>query len=254
MAASSARPGAKPLAKSAGGDAGPPRHSRKRLERYRYLAKRTAISPDVVDEEEQSLVSAQAAEESAQVAVRKAQADCKEKEASREAALAEVKLKEALIVVAFQDLERSRALADYARITAPFDGVITRRNIDPGAFVQNSTTAMTESLMTVARNDIVTVGMKVPDNAAPFITRNTEAEIQMDDLPGVTILGRVTRFSPCFCARPLVTPKAPPAATSSPSRCTAASRASSSSSARRRISMKVCSMAQPVIASSDGAR
>jgi multidrug efflux pump subunit AcrA (membrane-fusion protein) len=168
----------------------------KRLERYRYLAKRTAISPDVVDEEEQSLVSAQAAEESAQVAVRKAQADCKEKEASREAALAEVKLKEALIVVAFQDLERSRALADYARITAPFDGVITRRNIDPGAFVQNATTATTEALMTVARNDIVTVGMKVPDNAAPFITRNTEAEIQMDDLPGVTILGRVTRFSP----------------------------------------------------------
>ena len=168
----------------------------RRLARFRQLASREAISPDVVDEQEQATQAALAAEESARVAVRKAQADYKEKEASREASLAEVKLKESLITVARKDRDRARALADYARITAPFDGVITRRNTDPGEFVQNSTTANTESLVSVSRTDIVTVSMKLPDNAAPFVSLKTDAEIHMDDLPGLTILGKVTRFSP----------------------------------------------------------
>src|SRR5258708_1538558 len=38
--------------------------------------------------------------------------------------------------------------------------------------------------------------MKVPDNAAPYVTRDTEAIIQIDELPGVLIRGKVTRFSP----------------------------------------------------------
>ena len=48
----------------------------------------------------------------------------------------------------------------------------------------------------VARTDIVTLVMKVPDNAAPYVTRDTEAVIQIDELPGVVIRGKVTRFSP----------------------------------------------------------
>ncbi len=38
--------------------------------------------------------------------------------------------------------------------------------------------------------------MKVPDNAAPFVSRDTEAIVQIDELPGVVIRGKVTRFSP----------------------------------------------------------
>src|SRR5262249_30683178 len=41
-----------------------------------------------------------------------------------------------------------------------------------------------------------TLVMKVPDNAAPYVTRDTEAVIQIDELPGVVIRGKVTRFSP----------------------------------------------------------
>jgi hypothetical protein len=38
--------------------------------------------------------------------------------------------------------------------------------------------------------------MKVPDNAAPYVSVNTEAVIDIDELPGVVIRGKVTRFSP----------------------------------------------------------
>jgi multidrug efflux pump subunit AcrA (membrane-fusion protein) len=95
-------------------------------------------------------------------------------------------------------LPRARALADYARITAPFDGVVVRRNVDVGDFVQNAERGPAEPLMTVARTDIVTVFGKLPDNVAPFISRNTTVQILMDDLPGVTIEGRVTRYAPAI--------------------------------------------------------
>src|SRR5882672_8892968 len=85
-------------------------------------------------------------------------------------------------------------------------------------------------------NMISSTGLR-PQSAAPVAS-----PVMAASLMGVFR----TRDGPCFCARPLVTPNAPPAATSSPKRCTAGSRANSSSSARRRISMKVCCIPAPL--------
>jgi multidrug efflux pump subunit AcrA (membrane-fusion protein) len=78
---------------------------------------------------------------------------------------------------------------------APFDGEVVRRGADPGSFVQSAATAHTEPILTVARTDIVTVYMKVPDVYAPFVTTDTEAIIEMGVLPGWEIHGKVTRFA-----------------------------------------------------------
>ncbi len=101
-----------------------------------------------------------------------------------------------MIDVARKDRDRAQALADYAKITAPFDGVITRRYVNRGSFVQNATTAHTEPLLRVERRDIVTIVMKVPDTFAPLVSNDTEAVIEMSELPGQAIHGKVTRFSP----------------------------------------------------------
>src|SRR5262249_33537139 len=82
-----------------------------------------------------------------------------------------------------------------SRIRAPFPGVITERTVDLGDYVQNATTTRTEPLLSVARTDVVTVGMKVPDNDAPFVGPDTEAVIQLDDFAGTEIHARVTRSS-----------------------------------------------------------
>ncbi len=87
-------------------------------------------------------------------------------------------------------------MLDYAQIKAPFDGVVVKRKVDVGTFVQNASTGQSEPILTIARNDVVTLVMKVPDNAAPFVTKDTEAIVQIDELPGVVIRGKVTRFSP----------------------------------------------------------
>jgi multidrug resistance efflux pump len=168
----------------------------KRLARFRSMLADHAVVPNVVDEEERDFLQAQAAWEEARVSVKRANADLHQKEASLEAAQADITLKESLIQVAERDRDHTQAMADYARLTAPFDGTIVRREVDLGAFVQNATSSATPPLLTVARTDIVTVVTKVPDNVAPFVTRNTRVMLQLDELPGVTLEGRVTRFAP----------------------------------------------------------
>src|SRR2546423_3609383 len=41
--------------------------------------------------------------------------------------------------IAKANLERTETLLNYAKITAPFSGIITRRNVDPGAFIPAAT-------------------------------------------------------------------------------------------------------------------
>src|SRR5439155_5731384 len=107
----------------------------------------------------------------------------------------DVELKQAFIEGARKDRDRILSLADYSRIRAPFPGVITERTVDLGDYVQSAASTRTEPLLTVARTDVVTVAMKVPDNDAPFVGPDTEAIIQLEDFPGAEIHGRVTRSS-----------------------------------------------------------
>ena len=168
----------------------------KRLERYRDLLAQKAIVPDVFDEQERDWKVAVAAVDVAEGAVKKAQADQKEMEASFADAEADILLKESLAEVARRDLLRAHALAEYARVRAPFDGVITKRNVDPGNFVQNATSGSSEPLMVVDRIDIVTIVARVPEDQAAFIDRKTDVSVEIDGLPGVVIEGLVSRYSP----------------------------------------------------------
>lgn len=166
------------------------------LKRTRALAEREAITMELVEEKLKEFQAAEAARKGGEVSVRRARLDLRVAEARVATTRAGLETRRAHIAVAEEDRKRVEALADLAKVRAPFDGIITRREVDPGAFVQNAATAHTEPLVSVARTDIVTVVMRVPDNAAPFVTLNTEAEIQLDGLPGRVIRGRVTRFSP----------------------------------------------------------
>jgi multidrug efflux pump subunit AcrA (membrane-fusion protein) len=169
-----------------------------RYHRFQQMLADKGVTPQIVEEEKRDFDAAQAMGQAAQATVKKAGADLHEKEASLDAARADITLNEALVRVAERDRDRSQALADYARLTAPFDGVIVEREGDLGTFVQNATTAAAKPLLTLERTDIVTVVTKLPDNVAPFVTRDTRVLLQLDQLPGVQLEGRVTRFTPSF--------------------------------------------------------
>ncbi len=76
--------------------------------------------------------------------------------------------------------------------------MIVGREAGPGSFVHSASTGHTRPVFTVERTDIVTIFMKVPDNYAAFVTRDTEAILEMTELPGQLIHAKVTRFSPCL--------------------------------------------------------
>ncbi len=167
-----------------------------RYHRFQDLLREKGVQPVIVEEEKRDFDAAQANWQEAQAAVKKAVAELHEKEASLLAAQTDITLKESLVRVAERERDRSQALADYARLTAPFDGVIVERDVDLGTFVQNATSSAGKPLLTVARTDIVTAGMKVPDYIAPFVSRDTKVLLQLDQMPGVQLEGRVTRFAP----------------------------------------------------------
>jgi multidrug resistance efflux pump len=165
-------------------------------ERFRDLARRGSITPNIEAERQKFYEAAEAAGRSARAAVDKARADLTGARAKVKEAEADEQLKEELIEVARRDRDVARAQLGYATLRAPFDGVITRRLVNPGSFVQNSATGRGEALVTIERSDVVTIYMNLPDNYAPYVTPGTKAEIEISELPGVTVEGQVSRFAP----------------------------------------------------------
>ncbi len=164
-----------------------------RLNRFTGLAKSGGVVESVVEEENRDYLAAQAAAESAAEAVNKANADYDQAKVNSEAAKTDIDLRTAMKDVAVRDKEMVEAQLGYATISAPFDGVIVERNTNPGDFVQNATTAQTPPIISVARVDLVTLSMEVPDGFAPYVTRGADAEFRVGDL---FAHGKVTRYSP----------------------------------------------------------
>jgi multidrug resistance efflux pump len=165
------------------------------LQRIKIMVSKNAVYTDLQDERNRDFQAATAAFDSANVAVKKAKSELEMAKAKSEAVRADVDLKQSLVDVAVQDQKRAEVLRDFAIIRAPFNGVITDRKVDLGSFVQNATTGHTEPLLTVERQDIVTVYMELPDKYAPFVKRGTEVIIELSELPAQLIHAKVTRDS-----------------------------------------------------------
>ena len=82
--------------------------------------------------------------------VASAEADIQAAEANRDLAAAQVEVADA----AAQEAE---VLVGYTKITAPFDGTVTRRLANPGDLVQAATASRTTPLFTVQQTDTVRV-------------------------------------------------------------------------------------------------
>jgi len=84
------------------------------------------------------------------------------------------------------------------QLTAPIDGVITSRSVDPGTFVPSAGIVPGAApLLTISRTDIVTVTMNVPDSFIPFVNLDSQVTIRDPAAWRVpTIETRLTRISP----------------------------------------------------------
>jgi RND family efflux transporter MFP subunit len=81
---------------------------------------------------------------------------------------------------------------DYQRVVAPFDGVITQRNIDVGTLVQADAASGT-FMFTVMRSNELRIQLFVPQSEAFGISPGVEAVIRVPEIPDRTFPGKVTR-------------------------------------------------------------
>lgn len=168
------------------------------LERIKRLVVSKSIEEKLEEETREHFEAALEKENAARAAIATTRAQKVAAEARIEQAEADVVEAEAKINVVKAEIEKARAMLEFAHITAPFDGAVVSRYVVEGTFVQNASTSHTDALLSLARTDIVTVVMHVPDNAAPYVTQDTEAILSFDEFPGVKIRGRVTRFAPAI--------------------------------------------------------
>ena len=93
--------------------------------------------------------------------------------------------KKALVAAAKADVQRLRALEEFKRITAPFDGVVTERKTDIGALINAGHDAGHE-LFTVADVHKLRLYVSVPQSYANQIQMGMKAQLEVPESPGQT--------------------------------------------------------------------
>ena len=119
-----------------------------------------------------------------------------EKKASYDGAVARQKSAEADVALAEARVDQYAALTQFKRVTAPYDGVITARDIDIGNLVTADSTSATTPLYVMTQNDPIRIFVDAPQSAAADLM-NGNAPVEVETSNGVSrqYRGRVTRTS-----------------------------------------------------------
>jgi len=89
-------------------------------------------------------------------------------------------------------VDRLEQLAGFEQVTAPFDGVITSRQIDVGSLVTADAASGTP-LFSIARTDVLRVQVYVPQSAYFGISDGDRATLTVPELPNRVFEGKVAR-------------------------------------------------------------
>jgi RND family efflux transporter MFP subunit len=82
----------------------------------------------------------------------------------------------------------------YQRVVAPFDGVITQRNVDIGSLVQADATSGT-FMFTIMQGSVIRTQVFVPQDQAFGLQPGIDAVVRVPEIPDRTFPGKVTRIA-----------------------------------------------------------
>jgi len=109
--------------------------------------------------------------------------------------LATTKTAEADRLAAEAELQGFEEMDRFLTIRAPFDGTITARKIDRGAYVNGDPTNAESWLFSIARLNELRMVLFVPPTTALQIKKDQEAEVIFTDIPGKSFTAKVSRSS-----------------------------------------------------------
>ncbi|MEZ0604164.1 efflux RND transporter periplasmic adaptor subunit [Paraburkholderia sp. IW21] len=111
--------------------------------------------------------------------------------------VSDMEARRAMLASAQANVAHLAEMVSYEKITAPFDGVITARNVDVGALVTAGgtpgTAGMSGELFHLQQTGVLRVFVDVPQNDAPYVTPDTGVYLTAQQYPGRHIAARVAR-------------------------------------------------------------
>jgi RND family efflux transporter MFP subunit len=141
-------------------------------DRYTPLIKKHAVTQQSLDEVDQTFNA-----RTADLAAAQANIDVSE---------ASLKSKQAIV-------GRLAQMQGFERVVAPFEGVITARNIEQGDLVNDGSNDGAKSLFSIAQSNILRVQVEVPQSDALSIKAGQQAAVTVQEVPGRRFIGTVTR-------------------------------------------------------------
>jgi multidrug efflux pump subunit AcrA (membrane-fusion protein) len=94
------------------------------------------------------------------------------------------------------ELAKLQTMFEYTRVTAPFDGVVTKRYADTGSMIQAGTASQTQAMpvVRISQNSLLRLILPVPESAVPTVHAGQQVDVRVPTLKR-TFPGRVVRFS-----------------------------------------------------------
>ncbi|HEY4741620.1 MAG TPA: efflux RND transporter periplasmic adaptor subunit [Candidatus Acidoferrales bacterium] len=100
------------------------------------------------------------------------------------------KARQADLQAAKANVDRLKDLQSFKRVTAPFSGIVTQRNVDVGALIQNGNAAQ---LFRMAQTNVLRIYVSVPQAYSRSMVAGVPADLEIPEFPHRTFPGKVVR-------------------------------------------------------------
>lgn len=114
---------------------------------------------------------------------------------SSEENVSTMKAKQAMLAAAQANVSRLAQLQSFEKVVAPFDGVVTVRNVDVGALIDAGNGGTPAALFRLAETDRLRVFVDVPQDQAADVVAGTKATLALPQYPSRSFAGTVARTS-----------------------------------------------------------
>jgi RND family efflux transporter MFP subunit len=92
-------------------------------------------------------------------------------------------------------VERYQAEQAFKFVRAPFEGIITQRNVDPGALITAGSSSRALELFQLARIETLRIYVNAPQTVAHYIQSGQDAKITVPEFPDREFVGQVTNVA-----------------------------------------------------------
>lgn len=122
-------------------------------------------------------------------------ADFEVKQAQMEAAEARIVSTRDIIKANEANVGRLEQMKAYSKLTAPFDGMVTARNVDVGTLINSGNGGPAKAIFSVAQTDTMRIFVNVPQANVASVRPGEMVELRVQELPGQVFKAKVARFT-----------------------------------------------------------